>query len=244
MSYYGGFAPYVSVAERKKRAEKAVEKLRKKDSTISPVVVEGRKIAKTWWGKSWINNLESYADYGNRLSRGRSYVRHGSVLDLKMIKGNIKALVQGSDTQPYKINIEIKALDQTSWKHIVDECLGQIESMEELIEGKFPKALEKLFTSKGKGLFPSPKEIELQCDCPDYATMCKHIAAVLYGVAVKLDHEPEIFFTLRGVNINDLISEAISKKTKTMLEKSKVKGRRVIEDTEIFDMFGIDMDEE
>jgi uncharacterized Zn finger protein len=242
MGYYGGFAPYVSVAERRKKAEKAVAKLKKKDKNISPIVITGRNIAKTWWGKSWNKNLESYADYSNRISRGRSYVRHGAVLDLKITEGNVKALVLGSGSKPYKINIKIKALDKNSWKYIVEECLGKIESIEELIEGKFPKALEKLFTSKGKGLFPSPDEIDLECSCPDYANMCKHIAAVLYGVAVKLDNDPEIFFLLRGVNINDLISETISKKAKTMLEKSETKGRRVIEDTEIFDMFGIDMD--
>lgn len=242
MSFYGGFPAYVPVAERRKCAEESVKKLKKKNPDISPVVITGRTIAITWWGKSWNKNLESYADYANRIARGRSYVKNGAVLDLKITGGNISALVQGSGSKPYKVDISIKALPKNIWEDIVNQCLGKIESIEELIEGKFPKALADLFTVKGKGLFPSPNEIDLSCNCPDYATMCKHVAAVLYGVGARLDDEPELFFILRKVNINDFISEAINKKTQTLLEKSKVKGRRVIEETDMFDMFGIDME--
>ncbi|MBZ9624153.1 hypothetical protein G9F71_014975 [Clostridium sp. FP2] len=242
MSYYGGFPAYVPVAERKERAEESVKKLKKKNPDISPVVITGKTIAKTWWGKSWNKNLESYADYANRIARGRSYVKNGAVLDLKITKGNINALVQGSGSKPYKLDINIKALPKNIWEDIINQCLGKIESIEELIEGKFPKALADLFTSKGNGLFPAPSEIDLKCNCPDWANMCKHVAAVLYGVGAKLDDEPELFFILRQVNINDLISEAINKKTQNLLEKSKAKGRRVIDETDIFDMFGIDME--
>ncbi|MGH4120786.1 SWIM zinc finger family protein [Clostridium sp.] len=242
MSSYGGFPAYITVAEKRKRAQASIKKLKKKNPDISPVIIEGRTIAKTWWGKSWNKNLESYADYSNRIARGRSYVRNGAVLDLKITEGNINALVQGSGSKPYKVDITIKALPQNIWDSIINQCLGKIESIEELIEGKFPKALADLFTSKGAGLFPSPKEIDLRCSCPDYATMCKHVAAVLYGVSKRLDDKPELFFVLRKVNINSLISEAINAKTKTLLEKSKAKGRRVIEETDMFDMFGIDME--
>jgi uncharacterized Zn finger protein len=241
MGFYGGFQPYVPVAEKRKNAEKAVEKLKKKNPDVSPVVITGRNLVKNWWGKSWNKNLESYADYSNRISRGRSYVRNGAVLDLKIEEGNIIALVQGSRTKPYKVEISIKPLPKDAWEAIINQCLGTIQSIEELIEGKFPKALSDLFTAKGKGLFPSPKEITLNCSCPDWAIMCKHVSAVLYGVGSRLDDNPELFFVLRKVNINDLISEAINKKTQGLLEKSKTKGRRVIEESDISDMFGIDM---
>ena len=241
MGFYGGFQPYVPVAEKRKNAEKAVEKLKKKNSDISPVVITGRNLVKNWWGKSWNKNLESYADYSNRISRGRSYVRNGAVLDLKIAEGNIIALVQGSGSKPYKVEISIKPLLKNAWEDIINQCSGTIQSIEELVEGKFPKALEDLFTAKGKGLFPSPQEITLNCSCPDWAIMCKHVSAVLYGVGARLDDNPELFFVLRKVNINDLISEAINKKTQGLLEKSKVKGRRVIEETDISDMFGIDL---
>ncbi|MCT4595425.1 MAG: SWIM zinc finger family protein [Anaeromicrobium sp.] len=243
MSFYGGFAPYVTVAERRARAEEAIKELRKKGSNISPIIIEGRAMAKKWWGKSWNKNLESYSDYSNRISRGRSYARHGSVIDLKITKGKVKALVLGSGHEPYKVNITIKELGKESWESIVSECLGKIQSIEKLLQGQFPEELEELFVSKRQGLFPTPREIEFHCDCPDYAIMCKHVAAVLYGVGARLDNEPSIFFTLRGVNMDDIISEAVTKETKTMLERSKKKGRRVIEDDEIFNMFGIDTDE-
>ena len=242
MSFYGGYTAYVTVAEKRKLAEASVKKLKKKNPDISPVIIEGRTIAKTWWGKSWNKNLESYADYSNRIARGRSYVKNGAVLDLKITEGTINALVQGSGSKPYKVDISIRALPKSIWEDIINQCLGKIESIEELIEGKFPKALSELFTAKGKGLFPAPNEIALSCSCPDYAVMCKHVAAVLYGVSSRLDDKSELFFVLRKVNINNLISEAVNKKTQTLLEKSKAKGRRVIEDTDMFDMFGIDID--
>lgn len=240
MAYYGGFPEYVTVAERKLKAEKKIASLRKKNPNISPVIIKGKKIAKTWWGEAWNKNLEKYSDYASRIERGRSYVRHGSVLDLKIKKGNISALVLGSGSRPYKVNINVKPLTQKMWNEITKESAGQIESLQELVEGKFPRVLQELFTAKGKGIFPSPKEIELHCNCPDYAKMCKHIAAVLYGVGARLDESPKLFFELRNINIDDLISEAINKKSQTLLEKSKIKSSRVIDESDILDLFGVE----
>lgn len=242
MSRYGGFPQYVPVAEKKEKAQKSIEKLKKKDPSISPVVITGRKLAKTWWGMAWNKNLESYADYANRIDRGRSYIRNGAVLDLKIVQGNINALVQGSSSKPYKVTIKIEPLQKKQWETIVAQCLGKIESMEELIEGKFPKGLSELFTAKGNGLFPSPKEISLECSCPDWAVMCKHVAAVLYGIGARLDEYPRLFFVLRNINIEELISETISKKTEALLEKSKGKSRRIIEEDDVSELFGIDME--
>jgi len=242
MAYYSGFPEYVSVAEKRRKAQKSVEKLRKKNPDICPVIIEGTKIAKTWWGKSWNDNLESYSDYANRIGRGRSYVRHGAVLDLKITQGEIKALVQGSVSKPYQVTISILPLYSALWQGITKECSGQIDSLQELIAGKFPKKLAEVFTAKGKGLFPASKEIKLQCSCPDGANMCKHVAAVLYGVGARLDDDPTLFFVLRNVKVDDLISEAISQKTETFLKKSNVKSRRIIEDTDIGDLFGIEME--
>ena len=93
---YGGYPPYVPVAKRRQQAEKKVQALKKKGHDINPIVVEGRMIAKTFWGKAWCKHLESFSDYENRLPRGRTYVRNGSVIDLKLSAGQIKALVSGS----------------------------------------------------------------------------------------------------------------------------------------------------
>ncbi len=239
MSFYG-YGKYVTAEERKNKAMKAVEKLKKKNKDISPIVIEGRSIAKTWWGKAWNNNLESYSDYSNRIERGRTYVRNGSVLDLKIDKGIVRALVQGSRAKPYEVDVRIQRINDDLWKKIIKSCEGKIESLQELIDGKFPKALSELFTAKGSGLFPSPKEISFDCSCPDWASMCKHVASVLYGIGSRLDDNPEMFFSLRDVNIEDLISKAIQGKTKAMLSKADAKSRRILEDGDIAALFGVD----
>lgn len=238
-----GFYEYVSVYEKKERNKKAAEKLMKKNPGIAPIVVSGRKLATTWWGKSWNSNLENYSDYANRIGRGRSYVLHGAVLDLQIAPGTVSALVQGSRRAPYEVLININPLDKTAWDKLVKACEGKIESLQELLEGRFPKALDEMFTAKGKGLFPAPKEIRFDCSCPDYASMCKHVAAALYGVGKRLDENPALFFVLRNADVDELISKAIIHKSETLLNKSGRKSRRVIEGNDLTNMFGIEMDE-
>ncbi len=240
MAYYG-YPEYVPVAEKKRKAQQAVAKLSKKDPAIAPVILTGRKLVATWWGKAWNDNLESYSDYANRIGRGRSYLRNGAVLDLKLERGIIKALVQGSACEPYQVEIAIRPLAARVWEKIKKTCEGKIESLPELMEGKFPKALGELFAAKRGGLFPTPQEITLNCSCPDWAMMCKHVAAVLYGVGVRLDEDPSLFFTLRGVKIEELISEAIRGKAQSMLGHTGVKSRRILEDVDVAAMFGVEV---
>lgn len=238
MSYYG-FAPYVSVAEKKAKADRAIEKLRKKDKDLQPVILKGRTLATTWWGNAWNDNLESYADYENRISRGRSYVRNHMVLDLKIAKGTIDALIQGSSSKPYKVAITIDPLGEDRWTEILKLCNRRIDSVEQLAEGKFPKELTVLFTEKQYGLFPSPKEIHLSCSCPDYAYMCKHVAATLYGVGARLDREPLLFFELRCVDYQELIKKSIESKLESMLKNAGKRNSRTIAESDITDIFGI-----
>ncbi len=242
--YYNGYPPYVSVAERRAKAEKKLRQLKKKNPGITPVIIEDGKIAKTWWGKSWNKNLESYADFSNRIGRGRSYVRHGSVLHLEIQRRKVSALVQGSASRPYKVAIEIEKIPKRTWKNLKQESAGKLDSLQELLAGKFPKALGKLFTEPGEGLFPSPGEISFSCSCPDYADMCKHVAAALYGIGARLDQKPALFFTLRDVAIDDLVSQALESKSQELLEKAKKKSDRVIENTDLSSLFGIQLDEE
>lgn len=242
MAYYDSYPRYVTVAEKKQLAAKSIEKLRKKNPNINPVVIAGRKLALTWWGQSWNTNLESYSDYSNRIGRGRSYVRNGAVLDLQIMQGLITALVQGSESKPYQIQITVAPLSEPIWQAIVKDCAGKIDSLQELMEGKFPKGLSELFTSKGKGLFPAPKEIILSCSCPDGARMCKHVAAALYGVGARFDNAPDMFFSLRGVKVDELISETITNQTEKLLKKSTRKSSRVMDETDVSGLFGIDMD--
>jgi uncharacterized Zn finger protein len=241
MSYYG-YPKYVSVAQKRAKAEKKIKQLRKKNPAIRPVFIEGNSLARTWWGKSWNKNLESYADYSNRISRGRSYVRHLAVVDLQIAPGKVTALVQGSRGNPYKVVIAIKKMNQKNWQAVRKECQAQLSSLPDLLAGKFPKALQETFMRQGKGLFPTPEEISFDCSCPDWASMCKHVAASLYGVGARLDEDPALFFTLRQVNMDDLITQAVQDKTASIL-KGDTKGKgNVIADDQLEDLFGISMD--
>lgn len=238
MSRYG-YGNYVTEDEKKYKAAKAIAKLRKKNPDIMPVVLEGKTLAKTWWGKIWNNNLESYADYSNRISRGRSYVRCNMVLDLKITKGTVEALVMGSGTKPYDVIIKIDTLKKEKWERVIKECNSSIESMEQLMEGKFPKELEALFTERKFGLFPSPDEIRFACSCPDWADMCKHVAAVLYGIGARLDNDPLLFFELRDIDSQALIKKSIETKLENMLKNAGKKSNREISDEDVFDLFGV-----
>ncbi len=237
MSFW--YSRYVPVSEKKEKAQKQMKKLKNKNPNISPVVVEGRLIARTWWGKAWNKNLEIYADYSNRISRGRSYVRNGAVLDLQINEGIVNALVQGTDRDPYEIEVNIHPLSDDKWDSILKLCDYKIDNLEELLEGKFPKQLEEIFTLKGQGLFPTENEIEFDCSCLDWAAMCKHVTAVLYGIGARFDQDPLLFFKLRDINFQDLLKKTVKQKMESLLENADKKSDRVIDDKDISDLFGL-----
>jgi uncharacterized Zn finger protein len=236
MGWYGGFAPYVRVADRKRKAAKEVQKLKKNGQVCEPIVLEGRSITNTFWGNAWCKNLESYSDYSNRLPRGRTYVRNGSVIDLKMAAGEITALVSGSSI--YKVKIAIAKVVVNKWDKIVDECAGKIDSLIELLQGKLSKAVMEIITDTKKGLFPDPKEIKLSCSCPDWADMCKHVAAVLYGVGARLDNRPEELFMLRQADHVELIAKA---STTSFTQTAPNQSDQVLADSDLSTLFGIEM---
>jgi len=241
---YWQFPRYVSVAEKRARAEKKLKQLKKKNPAVRPVRIEGRAIARTWWGKAWNDNLERYADYANRIGRGRSYVRHRAVLDLQIEPGRVSALVQGSAARPYRVDIAIEALDQKTWTAVKTACAGQLDSLQDLLAGRFPQTLARIFTARGRGLFPAPDEIRLNCSCPDWAVMCKHVAAALYGIGARLDEEPSLFFTLRKVRMDELVAETVRETTGQLLKKATKKRKRVIADADLADVFGIVMEDQ
>jgi uncharacterized Zn finger protein len=230
--------PYVPAAERRKQASREMQKLAKKGHAVSPVTIEGRAIAKTFWGKAWCDNLERYRDYDNRLPRGRSYVRSGAVVDLQINKGEINAKVSGS--QIYKVEVSIATLPAARWKSLVTDCAGEIDSLVELLQGTFSEAVMKRMCKEDTGLFPSPKEISFTCSCPDWAHMCKHVAAVFYGVGARLDERPELLFTLRAVDEKDLIAKA-SKGLRARTAAKKPMRARVLDVEDLSDVFGIEL---
>ncbi|MCF7956738.1 MAG: helix-turn-helix domain-containing protein [Phycisphaerae bacterium] len=237
MGYDYGWSPYVPVAERRAKALKKMAKLRKQGKVIQPVEIEGRTIAKSFWGKAWCDHLESFSDYSNRLPRGMRYVRNGSVCHLEIEKGRIEAIVSGSEL--YKVKIDIKPLKPVLWKPIKQHCCGKIGSMLELLQGRLSDQVMSIVTDQNNGLMPLPKEISLKCSCPDWAVMCKHVAAVMYGIGNRLDSMPELLFTLRGVNADELITDDI---TLPMSDTSA--GGSIIADDQLSDIFGIEMDSE
>jgi uncharacterized Zn finger protein len=231
------FRPYVSVAERRNNAQREVAKLQKRGKVISPVALAGRAIAHTFWGKAWCENLESYMDYANRLPRGRTYVRNGSVVHLDVRAGEIEALVSGSEL--YRVEVKIQPASRARWKAVCRECSGGIGSLVELLQGRFSDRVMDILTRKETGLFPAPKEIKLKCSCPDWATLCKHVAAVLYGVGARLDQQPELLFVLRSVDADELITQAAGV---TDLTARTAAGGPELAEADLGEVFGIDLE--
>ena len=239
MSWSYGWRPYVPVAVRRANAVRETAKLaRKIGLPASPVVLDGHKIASTFWGKAWSDNLEAYSDYANRLPRGRTYVRNGSVVDLQISKGKVSALVSGSEL--YRIEIKIKPLAPALWESIQTECAGKIDSLIELLQGNLSSAVMQIVTRPEKGLFPTPREINLDCSCPDWADLCKHVAASLYGVGARLDQNPALLFLLRGVDPAELISKASAAEV-VRQSAATTHGAPVMSEAEVADVFGIEL---
>lgn len=232
MAFYG---EYIPVGERRARAQRETEKLRGEGKSLDPVVIEGRALAKTFWGKRWCGHLESFSDFTNRLPRGRTYARNGSVCHLEVSEGHVEALVYGSSM--YKVEVDIEPLDEQVWNSVKAQCVGRIATMLELLAGQFSDQVMEVVAHRHEGLYPLPREIRFRCNCPDGVRMCKHIAAVLYGVGNRLDSRPELLFLLRGVDPEELLGAPLSL-------PSSGDGEDHLEDDRLADIFGIEFDED
>ncbi len=236
---YGRFPEYVPVAKRRAQAAAYAKTLEKKQGRkLAPVTVEGRAIAGSFWGQAWCANLEAYSDFASRLPRGRTYVRNGSVIDLSISEGQIDALVSGSEV--YSVTISIGTLPVAAWKEIQRDCARSIASLIDLLQGRFDHGVMQRITRIDGGLFPKPKEIKMRCSCPDSAGLCKHIAAVMYGVGARLDRSPELLFTLRKVDHRELIGQAV---TAENLDRALAGDTAdALSASDLGDMFGIELE--
>ncbi len=235
----GGWGPYVSVAEKRAKATReAAKQAKKRGETPSPVVIEGRTIARTFWGEAWCENLERYSDLANRLPRGRAYVRNGSVVDLRVLPGEVTALVAGSE--PYRVVVRIEPVPDHRWRALRDDCAGAVDSLVELLQGRLSKAVMERVCRQRVGLFPAPAEISMRCSCPDGATMCKHVAAVLYGIGARLDEQPELLFRLRRVDETELVAHAAGG---TAFDARVPAAANRLEDDDLSGLFGVEMAE-
>jgi uncharacterized Zn finger protein len=232
---YGAWAPYVPVAERRRNALLEIVRLKKAGQPVAPVVVEGSKIATTFWGKAWCDNLEAYGDYANRLPRGRTYVRNGSVIDLRIGPREVTAKVSGSEV--YSVRITIEALPVAAWKSICADCAGRVASLVELLQGRLSKAVMDRVCRQDDGLFPKPAGIRFSCSCPDSASLCKHVAVALYGTGARLDAAPELLFRLREVDAGGLFADLDAA---LPAARGSATGPR-LDTGDLSEIFGIDM---
>jgi len=233
---YFGWHPYVPVAKKQQQAKRKLAKLKKQGHSVSPVTIEGRTIAKSFWGKSWCANLERYSDFENRLPRGRAYVRNGSVVDLQIRKGEVAAMVAGSEL--YTVRIAISPVTAPRWKAICRDCAGTVDSLVELLQGRLDKRVMDRVCREGDGLFPTPREIKLSCSCPDWAEMCKHVAAVFYGVGARLDENPQLLFLLRNVDEKELLGHI---EQDFPLTRETPSAAKILNDSDVAALFGLEM---
>ena len=237
MSYFEhGWGHHVSVAEKRRQAQRKISELKKKGRPIAPVTIEGRTIARNFWGKAWCGNLERYSDFASRLPRGRSYVRNGCVVDLQITAGKIAAKVSGQKL--YDVSISITPVIAKRWQAICRDCSGTIDSLVELLQGRLAKSVMDRVCQEGDGLFPAPNEIKLSCTCPDWADMCKHVAATLYGVGARLDEAPRLLFVLRGVDESELL---VGTGREITHSKPALDASAVLNDGDVAALFGIEM---
>jgi len=229
------WSPYVSVAERRARAARAMKKRAGRGLAVEPVIIEGRNIAHSFWGQAWCSHLEAMGDLANRLPRGRSYVRNGSVCHLGIEPGRVHAFVMGNEL--YEVELSVARLPAASWRAIKARCAGAVGSVLELLEGRLSAQVMRVVTHAEAGLFPERRQLRMSCSCPDWASVCKHVAAVFYGVGARLDQRPELLFELRGVDHHDLIGEGVRALSQVTARGS---GRRLASD-DLGAVFGIDL---
>lgn len=238
MFEYGSWPRQKTVGERRADVARAIKAASKRGARLAPVAIEGRAIARTFWGKAWCENLERYADFAYRLDRGRSYVRSGNVIDLQLADGRIAAQVVGSRAKPYRVEVAIARVPAVRWKAIQRDCAGSIGSLVDLLAGRLSEAVMARLCVERTGLFPAPSEITLSCDCPDFASMCKHVAAVMYGIGARLDTAPEVLFTLRKVAADELLAAAARDLPAV---RRPARSKRVLADDDLAATFGIDL---
>ena len=227
------------------------------------IKLHSKSISNTWWGQEWCKTINVYADYENRLSRGKTYLRQERVQDLTIEDNTITAKVKGKWSDYYNVTIKIRELPRSKSNIIIKK----ISELGSILKGSIPEDCRFLFSIGELGLFPTKDDLIYTCDCPDScggliygsnwnsakeicevdpnnAMLCKHVAAVLYSVGSILDKEPLIIFQLRGINVTKYISEEIVAQTNNLLVGlyQRKEEERVIDKSLISDVFGIDFD--
>jgi len=190
------------------------------------------KFGKTWWASRWIAALELITDSA-RLARGRSYARSGQVVSLDVGKDGVSARVQGSRPQPYKVSIRFQRLADDAWEHAIDVMASEAIYAARLLSGEMPEQIESAFSSAGVTLFPARQgDLEVSCSCPDWASPCKHVAAVYYLLGERFDKDPFLIFALRGRRKDEIVASLRARRRVGIPEEAVVSTVAATEEAE------------
>ena len=219
----------LSLSERRKLSEKEKKRLMEEGIDLNPLEVKPReKITKKFWGKLWYQYLSAFEDLDYRLLEGRKLVSANSLLNLVTEELSLKGLVFDQDS--YQVQIKFEPLSEEQKNTFSSEVTENVGSLLSLLEGKFSDEMCERITEESSGLFPSLGEIHFDCPCMDYADLCKHSAACLIGLAKRFDENPDLFFKLRGLSPEDLLTQE--------------KGEKLvdIDEEEVSKLFDIDLE--
>ena len=229
-------SPHITLLdENRPNIRHAIDHLKRRIRRLRPVNTDGRIIAKKFWGKAWLDHIENYYFDPTILARGRLDARNGAIFHLDIQRGKIEATVWDNDV--YDVEITTQLLNRENWSAIIEECLGQIPSALELLEGKLNSDVVNVQTHQEYGLFPSREAVEkVSCSC-ETTSFCNHMAAVFYGIANRLDKAPELIFLMRGVLPQELLEEIILPTIEIPTSKY------ALDDALVESIFGISMNE-
>lgn len=190
--------PYVRVKKRRETAESVAARLTAEGEELQPARAHGKAIASSFWGRAWCRAIEDWQDYESRLPAGRSLLKNGGVIDLKLSEN--LALAQVVSDRLYQVRIRFSGVEEEQLDALRKACAGRLTSLIDLIRGDLSDDVMSLICDPAYGLFPRYSELKPACDCLDDAVLCRHAAAALYAIAPRLDDQPELFFTLRGID--------------------------------------------
>lgn len=196
-------APRLKAADLERLARQRLQELQAEGVTTSPVVGKGKKLAAHFWGSAWMKHLALCESGGLNLAPGRTLLRHGCVLQLRLGEGTIDALV--SAERLHEVHLKLNPLGEDRLEVLRQRCHGHIDSAVSLLEGKVDAAVLTRLCEPDTGLLPEPADWQMNCDCPDWAEPCPHAAAAIYAAGVLIDNDPALLFTLRGVNVQELM---------------------------------------
>jgi hypothetical protein len=163
-------------------------------------------MADAWWSTRLVDALESYG-LGARMQRGRRYARQGQLVFFDVQPGLVLAQVQGSRATPYVVSVQFAPLDAARWEAVQGVMTSTLHFTARLLAGEVPAELEQVFDDAGVALLPRAwDDLRTSCSCPDWENPCKHLAAVLYVLADRLDDDPWLLLAWRGRTRDELLA--------------------------------------